>query len=566
MRTPGAFMLAALPALAAACAQPPLIEGARCPCPDGYICGVGDTCVRTPTSVAPPAPLPDAGALTPAAGKPDAQLRCQAPGPVASRQLAADEYRNTVRDLLGLEVTEDLSSLLEQEYVVEDPLHPPSPPPPEAYLPLAEALAGRAVASLDRLTDCDRAARGEQACGQDFIERFGLRAFRRPLGDDERASLLAAFEAGRSAGGFAGGIRRVLTALLDAPPFYSLQAEPVDAAARPTTASPWTAASRLSYFLWRTMPDKELFDTAQAGGLRTAAEVRARAERMLRDPRGARMLEQFHRRWLKLDVPSPDPEAIKAGLTAAMSATLMRSADATFSHLVWERNADLRTLLTFPSVFGDRAMANFYRLTAPAGQSLEPLAPTGTQKRAGVLTSPALLASSAHGGESNPVARGMLLLQSFLCASLVPPPSGVPSFKPPSPMAMTTRERLSEHAEDPACSPCHHIIDPMGFGLENYDGYGRWRTTENGRPINARGEVRDISFDGPVELGEALAASDDVVSCLVGLWYRRAFGRADGRADACTINAAKVAFTDDARRLQSLILSLTATDAFLAPP
>jgi hypothetical protein len=504
------------------------------------------------------------------ANRPDAALaapvapsRCVDPGPTVPRRLSAEEYRNTVTDLLGVAIPFDPPAE-DPEMPVADSATAPAVPP--ALRSLGEQIAGRAVAMADRLTGCDPAGASYASCLQGFLERLGRRAFRRPLAAKEQADIGTAFETGRSAGGPVGGLQAALAQILGAPPFlYRLDlGEAAAAGARNTPLTPWERASRLSYFLWRTMPDAALFAAAESGALRDAAEVQAQTQRLLRDERAAAALASFHRRWLELDVEGAQA-GTPGGPSAPLRTSIMRSADMLFASLIWREDADLGTLLGFPSLYGDRPMAGFYDLSPPAGDGLEMLSPRGGQIRRGLITTPAFLATFSHGVVSAPVRRGRIISDKLLCKTFLPPATGVPPVesRPGMPAPKTTRQLYAEHTSNPACSFCHQYFDPIGFGLENYDGFGRWRTSENGHDIDASGVIYGTSFQGPAGLVEYLAAPENAPHCLVVQLFRQAMGRAETDADDCTLAELQTAFQRGGERVQPLLLAITGSQAFL---
>jgi hypothetical protein len=232
---------------------------------------------------------------------------------------------------------------------------------------------------------------------------------------------------------------------------------------------------------------------------------------------------------------------------------------------MWERDLDQAALFG-GMLMGNKAMAEFYRLKLPVGTGFEELAPDRDQRRFGILTLPAVLATLANGADSSPVRRGKFIVSEILCRPLPGPPAGVIPPAPEMLPGQTTRDRYAAHMEEPACRFCHAQMDPVGFGLENYDGYGRWRMQDNGAAVDpsGTGELLGKAFEGPAGLAEILAGSDEVSQCLVSQWFRFAVGRAvDPVVDACTISQLKAAFVAGGRRLRPLLVAIATSDAFL---
>jgi hypothetical protein len=240
----------------------------------------------------------------------------------------------------------------------------------------------------------------------------------------------------------------------------------------------------------------------------------------------------------------------------------MRSADQFFSTVALEQAQPLSRWLDYPDLFGDQLMATFYDLAAPAGGGFEPLAPKGGQLRRGLLTSPAFLATYAHGVVSAPVLRGLTVSERLLCRAIPLPPMMIPAPPPPGPMT-TTRDLYAQHTANPSCRVCHDLFDPIGFGLENYDGYGRWRTEENGQTIDAHGVVLGSAFDGPAGLADYLSDPERTPRCVVVQLYRQALGRPEEDVDDCTLRTLQTAFVRGGQRLAPLVRAITANDAFL---
>jgi hypothetical protein len=551
---------------AAGCTSPLPVEGAPCPCPEGggYRCDPSlNRCVRAGQTER------DGGTATPEASPDPEVTTCVKPGPTTVRRLDGEEYGNTVLDLLGVVVdTKDLP----REIYLPDPAGAPASSPflsPElaaVYTKAADEAAAKAVANLRPLLPCEPDPPGQNACARKFAEGFGARAYRRPLVADEIDHLIGVFDEARRGYGGDLGYRRLIQQVLASSKFY-LRTEIGEASgprAGLRSLTSWEIASRLSYFLWATTPDETLRARAAAGGLRTKADVRAQAERLLASPRAEAVVSAFHRRWLRLEeVLTVEKDGDTPAFSPALRQALVTSGLRTASLHMWQRGGDQAALFGGP-VIGNRAMSDFYGLSTPSGTGFEELSPLGEQKRFGILTLPAVLSAHSKGDESAPLRRGHFVMDEFLCRTLPAPPASIPAIPEPQP-TLTTRGRFAALTGMPGCIPCHSQFDPVGFGLENYDGYGRWRTTENGMAIDASGsgELLGRPFDGPGGLAALLAGSDEVSACLAAQWFRFAVGRATIDTDACTLKELERAFVAGGRRLRPLLLAITTTDAFL---
>jgi hypothetical protein len=189
-------------------------------------------------------------------------------------------------------------------------------------------------------------------------------------------------------------------------------------------------------------------------------------------------------------------------------------------------------------------------------------------QRAGLLTQPSVLAVNAHADQTSPVHRGKFVRERLLCEPISPPPPNVKAVPPPVDPNATTRDRFIQHSNDPYCSSCHHLMDPIGFGFEHYDSIGLWRDQDHALPIDATGMVSDSkdtngAFNGAVELAQRLSGSEEVRACVVTQWFNYAHGRPSTNEDSCSMGQLKTAFADAKYDIKELLVALTQTDAFL---
>ncbi len=490
------------------------------------------------------------------------------PGPSTIRRMTRWEYNNTVRDLLG-DSTRPADRFVEEEEAAgfknnADALTV-SALLAEQYLTAAESLAARATSDMAGLLGCSPDA----DCIRSFLGRFGERAYRRPLGAEERDRLFALYDAGRTQFDSKTGVEWVLQAMLQSSHFlYRVErGEPVSGMDNVAALSSWEMASRLSYFLTGTMPDDELLDAARNNALRSREQVAAQARRLLADPRAREVVQGFHAQWLDLDLVEhieKDPGLFPT-FTPTLRSSMRGEIEAFIDHVVWEAGGNTTLLLTAPYSFVDREIAAVYGVDAPAGGGFQRVALDPTQ-RAGLLTQAGMLALLSKSDQSSPIHRGKFVREQLLCMPLPPPPPGVVVEAPNPDPTLTTRERFTAHSSDPACSGCHRMMDPIGFGFENYDALGRFRDQENGLPIDNSGQVlaSDLpgSFHGAVELASQLAESTQVKDCVVRQWFRFANGRLETDADGCTLTALSKRFNASGNDLRELLVELTLSDAF----
>jgi hypothetical protein len=536
-----------------------------------------------PSPAGPGQPGPGGATLSPGGGSPGGG-GTQAPVPAGTvqaavaplRRLSADQYRNTVRDLLGL--AERPAVALPADDAVADRFFSNTSSALKSvdldrYADAAEALARKAVENLTALVPCDPRA-GDAACARSFIQRFGRRAYRRPLAPAEQARLEKVHAAG---GDFAGGVELVVTAVLQSPKFlYLHEPVPASAAGRVVPVDPWALASRLSYFLLGTMPDDPLFDAAESGKLASAEGTAAEAARLMKDPRFAGTLGNFHSQWLSLHELGgaekdakmfPDPV-----WNPAIKAALAEESRRFVEYVLADGAGDgkLETLLAAPfSMLSDPLYA-FYGLPRPAGA-----APGAWQRvdlpkdqRAGLVTQGSLLASQAHADKTSYILRGKLVREALLCTPIPPPPPDAANVESKLPATASARERAAEHRVRPECATCHELFDPIGFAFENFDAVGRWRTAEaDGKPIDAKVELTSAgALDGPVngavELARRMATADQVRDCVARQWMRFALGREDAADDDRARQALATSFRDGGGKVRDLLAGLTRSDAF----
>ncbi len=484
-------------------------------------------------------------------------------GYVMSRRLNRHEFENTVRDLIGLDLrvgrhlpadgaggegfdntgdTLFTSSLAIEKYLeAADELL-------DTLLPAKTAdLSPAVVAARARLLV---AAPSTELSARDAARRvlddFAPRAFRRPVQPEEVDRLLVLFDRGGARGdGYEGSLRLALKAVLVSPHFLFL-AEPESETTGVQPLAPFPLASRLSYFLWASMPDAELTRLAASGELLKDTVYRQQVHRLLRDPKAAALGERFALQWLELErlggEVKPDgqrfPEFDDA-LAAAMHAEVVTY----FNHLIRE-DRPLLELLDSDYTFANDRLARLYGLDGVSGAELRRVTFTD-RARGGVLGMAAVHTVTSYPLRTSPVLRGKWLLESLLGERVPPPPPGVPALKVDehTVTAVSLREQLRIHREDPVCAACHDRMDPLGFGLEAFDVLGRYRAAEGGQPVDASGVLPSgEKFNGPAELkGILLKRRDAVMKHLLRKLTGYAFGRELNKFDECVLRDAMAA-------------------------
>jgi hypothetical protein len=503
------------------------------------------------------------------------------PGPSPIRRMTRFEYNNTVRDLLGDDTHQADVFGAEEEVlsfnnnaanlVVSDDLA-------NKYMLAAENISINVTdpAKMSALLPCSpKDAAGQDACARQFIEQFGRRAFRRPLTQDEKDAFFALYQKGlaepEEPDPFRIGIELVIQAALQTPQFlYRVEfGQAPENGASYVKLTDHEMASRLSYFLWGTMPDEDLFAAADAGQLGTKEQIEKQARRMLNDPKAHAAITEFHTEWLDYDRIgniTKDP-ALFPEYSPAIGKMMREEMTAFVDHAIFDEDGGFASLMTAPRSYMDPQLATFYGLKAPDGAQPGQLAKVefDPAQRGGLLTLGALMSINAHTNQTSPVHRGKLVREQFLCYLMPPPPPNV-NPKPPDPNSgATAKDRFADHSQG-SCHDCHKMMDPIGFGFENYDSVGRYRTMDHGTAIDATGsvELSDIpDFKDAVDLVNKMADSKDVQTCYVKQWFRFGNGRAETPADKCTLDALDATFDDKGGDIKELIIALTQTDAFL---
>jgi len=488
------------------------------------------------------------------------------------RRLTRDQFNNTLRDLIQASGT-PADRLNPDERIGPFNSNAISPVDNTLVLQHNEAARELATAARERMAElapCDLDADAGTTCATQFVTEFGARAFRRPLDADEVTRYVGLYTLGKEGATAADGFRLVLEAMLQSPAFLYHGDVGSAPSSTPVPLAPYELASRLSYFLWNSMPDDTLAALAGDGTLTSASVLGEQVERLLSDDRAGATIGLFHRQWLALEdlpgkirdtslFPSFGPELVGAMLdeTSLFSDHVIRRGDGLLSTL-------LTSNLAFPS--GD--LFEVYGITEPAGYVVGTPVELDPTRRAGILTQAAFLADNAHNDQTSPVHRGILVRENVLCQPIDSPPADANTNPPPVSQATTTRERFAQHEADPTCGGCHVLMDPIGLGFEHYDPIGAYRTQDGLSAVDATGEIFEAAadlagpFDGAVELATKLAASGEVRACFGVQWFRFSLGRMESDADACSVKAIRDGFAASGGNIRSLMVQIAQSDAF----
>lgn len=423
---------------------------------------------------------------------------------------------------------------------------------------LSRPSQGTAGASA-RILVCDPATGA--ACVRQILETFGRKAWRRPLVDVELDRLTSLVSLAQQQGDdVQQGLTLALHAVLLSPNFLFRVEE--DLTTMPRPLSDHELAARLSYFLWGSTPDAQLSQRADEGTLR--ANLDTEVKRMLADPKADALATQFGGSWLwsrAVDEANPDP-TLFPGFTDSLK-TAMKAQTAQYFGTFFREDRSALELLTGDDTFLNDELATHYGLPLPGSNSLTRVQGLPAFRR-GVLGHGSVLTVTSQPARTSPVKRGKWVLSQLLCMEPPPPPPEVEAFAVEANPTGTLREQFEAHRANPECAGCHRMLDPPGFGLENYDAVGKYRTSDRGGfAIDSSGEFFDgRTFDGPEELGHLLAADPKFADCMARQVFTYALGRAPVRTDECTVKQMADSLSQNGYRLPTLITTLVTSDTF----
>ena len=503
-----------------------------------------------PSSVAPIEPDPGCEA-TPA-------------GATAIARLTPLEYSHTVQDILGVGSNADSRLLSEPGptgFDTDASAYTTSQLHAERFLEVAQAISSSVPLST-LVGSCDVATQ-EAACLDGLLENLGKRLIRRNLTDAELADYRA-FHSNLDAR-FSGEekMRLALQAMLMSPEFLY----------RPTfvdktpeeRAADWEVAAVLSYSLWASAPDEILLDRAEAGALRTPEAIAEQTARMLADPRAKRRVQDFFSQFLELDaLAAMEKDDALAPDFAATRIDMQTEVERLVDHAVWSSTGTLAELLTADYSFVSRDLARATGMPVP--NSDWERVDLGESGRAGLLTTAGFMALNAGTLRSSPVRRGQFVRELLLCQTIPPPPDDVDLTIPALDPSMTNREQFVELTKNESCANCHSFMNPIGFAFEHFDAAGAYRESQNGKPIDATGELTLTDVDGPfvdaTDLVGQLSESSTLHDCFTQQWFRYLYQRVNGTGDACTMDHMQTRFFEGGGLLPNLMGQIASTRAY----
>jgi len=404
----------------------------------------------------------------------------------------------------------------------------------------------------------------ETACARQILATVARRAFRQPVSDADVQVLVTFYQTGRANGGFDAGIEQALARILVDPRFtFRLEKEPAAVpAGQPYRVSDLELASRLSFFLWSSIPDDQLLDLAIKGRLHEPAVLEAQTKRMLADSKADALVTNFGGQWLFLrELKNARPET---RFSENLRQSFRRETELLLNSIVRE-DRNVLDLLNADYTFVDETLAEHYGIPNVRGSRFRRVAVTEDARR-GLLGQGSFLLVTSVANRTSPVARGKWVLENLLGVPAPLPPPNVPSIDEGSDITAikSLRQRMEKHRQQPTCAACHKIMDPIGFSLENFDLIGRWRTSEGGSPIDATSQLVDgTPLDGPASLRRALLARSEVfVRTMTGKLMTYATGRALRYYDMPAVRAVANDAAKNNNKFSSLVLGIVKSDPF----
>lgn len=423
-------------------------------------------------------------------------------------------------------------------------------------------------ANRNKVYVCEPVGAAAAPCYERIVTTFAERAWRRPLVDEERVKLVAAFKALAATEGNDEAVMLLVRGLLVSPKFlfrpsFSAGAE-TPAAGQPqwVPLDAHVLASRLSYFLWSTMPDEALLADAASGALSTDEGLVRQVRRMLKAPKAVALRKGFASAWLgakALESATPDPAAYPK-FNDALKASMLEEPELFFGEFL-QNGRPLTEMLTPDFVHVNDQLAAFYGRPIPRSGATFTKVRAAKGDRRGILMQAAWLTSSSDPTHTSPVRRGRWVLEQLFGNDIPPPPPGIPPL-PTDASAGTVRERLAEHRANPSCAVCHNSVDPVGLGLEEFDGIGWRRALENGLPVDRSGAVGALTFDGAEEMAAIVAEDPRFVTTVVTKLHTYALGRAKVREDRPFVTRLERQLADEGLRLDALIELIVRSPTF----
>ena len=485
-------------------------------------------------------------------------------GRVTLRRLNRREYDNTIRDLVFLDLKPSVTTEFPPEemgdgFDNDGDVLITNTLAAEKYLTAAQAVVAAAFAdpaAKAKLITCQLET--DAACAGTTVAEFARRAFRRPVMADELAPYMTLVALAKTKGDTTEvGVGLSFAAVLTSPDFlFMVEPDATPSVTRPLTS--FEMATRLSYFIWSTMPDETLYQAAVANKLTQPADIVAQVQRMLGDSKAGTFADVMASQWMQgmlLKASEPDPAIFttwKPTLRTAMEQELHL-----FMEGIVKGTAPATDLLTANYTYANQELAQFYGLPN-AGSLSEQFAKVEVDltRRGGVMRQGGFLVLTSHRDRTAPTLRGKWILSKLLCDPPPPPPGVIPALETEAPFEGTLRQRLDQlhKSKGPSCAACHAIIDPMGFSLENYDAIGQWRDMDGKYPVDATGTMpgTGVAFTGAADVTKIIVEDPRFTKCVAKQLMTFATGRKMSVADAPTLEDLGTRFKAGGSKLPQL--------------
>ncbi|MBN00776.1 MAG: hypothetical protein CMJ77_16795 [Planctomycetaceae bacterium] len=499
------------------------------------------------------------------------------PGRVTIRKLNRAEYNNTIRDLVGIDFRPAEDFPADNVGNGFDNIAQVLSLPPllmEKYLEAAEVVVNQAFDDEQVRAQIIFATPGENESHQDVarqvICQFAERAFRRPVDDAEIERLTTLYQLGRDNElDYVDSLRLPLQAILASPQFlYRIEfdLEP-DADDQTRPLNDYELATRLSYFLWSSMPDAELIELAAEDRLDDPEVLDKQVRRMLQDEKSQALVDNFAGQWLELrnlSKAAPDPVKFPK-FDEELRTAMRRETDHFFAALI-RQDRSVLDLIDADYTFVNERLANHYGMDGVDGDEFREVKITDN-RRGGVLTHASILTLTSNPTRTSPVKRGKWILENILGTPPPPPPPGVEELmeEEETELLGTLRERMEQHREDPSCAVCHRKMDVLGFGFENFDGIGSWRDRDGRFEIDPSGKLPgDRVFRSPAELRVLLkdVQRDQFVRCIAEKMLTYAVGRGLESYDRCAVDEIVKAMESNEYRFSALVMAVVNSEPF----
>jgi hypothetical protein len=481
------------------------------------------------------------------------------------RLLTRDEYNRSIKDIFRLYADYRGSLPIEQKVLGfrnNSQFALVSSDHAAAYDKTSKELAQELVSrEWRRLSDC-QVSEGA-GCAEKFIRNYGPKIWRRPLAENEVQALLRVHQVGSEISAEA-GMELMIRGLLSSPHFLYRSETGENG-----KLSSYEMASALSYFFWGTTPDDELLRLAASGELLDEETLISQARRLLQDDRAKEGMKAFADAWLNYSaVLSVNKDASRyPNFDYSIRTGMARETEDFFDDLVRKKQGDFTELLTADYSFGDQRLAQFYgaQLSSEGDQQKMSFP---DQPRLGILGHGSVLASLAYATETGPIQRGKFVREHLLCDMLTPPPPDLMIMVPAPKEGATTRERFEVHTAAAACRGCHIKIDGVGFSMEDFDAVGLYRTMDNGKPVDASGQVfqldgKNVDINGTRELSLALSTSKRAKQCFVVQTWRMAQGRLESADDVCKLRQLSGNFVEQNMSLAQLLITMITDPSYI---